>query len=58
MMSEFKQRDGETWRDVVARIGKEAHVQLEVLEAYDFFDSNMQDKKEAAWMALYEWDAL
>ena len=54
----FEQLEGESWRDVVARIGKWAGVQDEVLEAYDFYDGNMHDKQQAAFIALYEWDAM
>ncbi len=54
----FEQLEGESWRDVVARFGKWAGVQQEVLEEYDWLDSNMNDKRMAAHIALYEWDAL
>lgn len=53
----FTKLENETWRDVVARIGAWANVQQEVLDEYDFLSSNMVDLEEAAWMALYEWDA-
>lgn len=56
--SAFERRDGESWRDVVKRIGSEQRLEFECLEQFDFLDGNMHDKEAAARQALYEWDCL
>lgn len=47
-----------TWREVVEAQGSKYGVKEEVL---DWFDSEVKrgiDESQAAWEALYEWDAL
>jgi hypothetical protein len=56
--SEFALREGETWRDVVARIAGEQGLAQECLEEFDFLAGNMASLDTAAQNALYEWDCF
>lgn len=52
----IRRRDGETWRECAARIGRHWHLEAEVLEEFDAFIAAGDDEAEAAWCACYEWD--
>ena len=56
--SEFARREGESWRDVVARLGGEQGLAKECLEEFDFLAGNMTSLDIAAQNALYEWDCF
>jgi hypothetical protein len=55
----FVQRPGETWRQVVARVGTVQGLKDEVLQLFDelmLLGDTTEDN--AAFMALYDWDCI
>lgn len=58
--SVFEQREGESWRDVVARVGAAQGLKDECLECYDHYAGAypQDDHQDHARQALLDWDAL
>ena len=51
-------RDGETWRECVARVAGAQGLANECLEWFDDDVAKGEEEHRAAWSALSEWDCL
>lgn len=54
----FSRYPSESWRDCVKRYGKKNGVEVECLNLFDASVAEGKMQTEAAFDALYEWDAL
>lgn len=55
-MFKISREEGESWRECVERIAKQAGLEVECLEEFDTRVAAGDGQSEAAFCALYEWD--
>lgn len=54
----FERKEGETWRQAVARTAAMYGLERECLDLFDADMANGIDEKRAAFDALWDWDCL